>query len=130
MIAVDTSALIAIALREAEADHFVRAMQAADAVLIGIPTLLETRMVLTGKLAVETAPKVLQLLLPENLRLVSFSAEHLAAAGDAFARYRKGLNPISLNFGDCMSYAVAKVARCPLLYKGDDFARTDVDRLA
>jgi ribonuclease VapC len=59
---------------------------------------------------------------------VPFNQEHLDAAAAAFLRFGRGSHPASLNFGDCMSYAVAAVAGLPLLYTGEDFARTDIDR--
>jgi len=60
------------------------------------------------------------------VQLVPFTAEHSDAAIDAFVRYGKGRHPAALNFGDCQSYAVAVVAGMPLLFTGNDFARTDI----
>ena len=59
-------------------------------------------------------------------RVVDFGANHLAAAQSAFERFGKGRHPAKLNFGDCMSYAIARVADVPLLYKGGDFLLTDI----
>ncbi len=61
-----------------------------------------------------------------NVEVVPFDARHQRAASDAFARYGKGRHPAKLNFGDCMTYATARLAEMPLLFTGEDFRRTDV----
>jgi ribonuclease VapC len=67
-----------------------------------------------------------ELLIAHGIDIEHFTSEHAAAACEAFLRYGKGRHPAGLNFGDCMSYAVAKLSRMPLLYVGGDFAKTDV----
>ncbi len=62
-----------------------------------------------------------------EVRITPFTAGHLDVAFEAFERYGKGRHPAKLNFGDCMSYAVARVSGQPLLYKGDDFSKTDIE---
>lgn len=127
MIVVDSSALIAILLREPEASTLVEALMAADRVLIGSPTLFEARIVAMGK--ADRLPRDLEeLLFHIGAEIVEFTAAHVDAATDAILRYGKGRHPAALNYGDCMAYAIARVAGCPLLYKGEDFARTDVRR--
>ncbi|KQT32069.1 hypothetical protein ASG29_09470 [Sphingomonas sp. Leaf412] len=125
MIAVDTSVLIAILLNEPEAGALTSAIGGADRVLIGAPTLLETTIVASGK-----SPRLLydlpELLADIDAEAIDFTPRHLDAATDAFLRFGKGRHPAALNYGDCMSYAVARIAGCPLLYKGADFARTDI----
>ncbi len=125
MIALDSSALVAILLCEPDADALIEAIERADHLLIGAPTLLECRIVAAGK-----SPR-----LPSDLRelidgirpeTVDFTPRHLDVATEAFGRFGKGRHPAALNFGDCMAYAVARVAGCPLLCKGQDFARTDI----
>lgn len=127
MIAVDTSALIAILKGEPEAAALARAIDRADRILFGAPSLLEARIV-----ARQQRPPVDdlldELLLDIGAEIVDFTAAHVDAATDAFLRYGKGRHPAALNYGDCMAYAIARVAGCPLLYKGEDFARTDVRR--
>lgn len=125
MIVVDSSALIAILLREPDAPRMVEALSRAERVLIGWPTLLEARIVASGK-AARLPADLDQLLFDIGAEIVDFTAAHVDAATDAFLRFGKGRHPAGLNYGDCMAYAVARVAGCPLLYKGDDFARTDV----
>ncbi|NJR79125.1 type II toxin-antitoxin system VapC family toxin [Sphingomonas corticis] len=127
MIAVDTSALIAILKGEPEAAALARAIDRADRILFGAPSLLEARIV-----ARQQRPPVDdlldELLLDIGAEIVDFTAAHVDAATDAFLSYGKGRHPAALNYGDCMAYAIARVAGCPLLYKGEDFARTDVRR--
>lgn len=126
MIAIDSSALIAIAWGEPEADQCRAAIKTSTVHLIGTPTLLETRIVLTARLGSDLAAQTLTFLIPEGCQIVAFNDIHLTAAMAAFDRFGKGRHPASLNYGDCMAYAVARVAACPLLYKGEDFARTDI----
>ncbi|KQR80401.1 type II toxin-antitoxin system VapC family toxin [Sphingomonas sp. Leaf343] len=125
MIAVDTSAIIAIALAEPEAERFDHVLSTDPSIIIGVPTLLEARMVLAGRFGPTTAEKAMAML-ADGWQVIHFTTDHLAAATEAFDRFGKGRHPARLNYGDCMAYAVAKVAGCPLLYKGDDFARTDM----
>lgn len=124
MIALDSSALVAIALREPDAIALGQAIDAADDCLIGAPTVLEVRLVLTGKVGKQNGDRMMEIAIAPHFRVVSFDEVHLAAAMDAHRRFSG--RPARLNFGDCMAYAVAKVAGCPLLYKGEDFAATDV----
>jgi ribonuclease VapC len=126
MIALDSSAVVAIALDEPEAEPFERAIAAREAI-IGAPSLLETRLVLSDRI-----PSFAEAFLdgfidfPE-VRVISFTFEMYRAAVDAFERFGKGRgHPAKLNFGDCMAYAVARHYGVPLLYKGDDFSQTDI----
>jgi ribonuclease VapC len=130
LIAIDTSALIAIVLKEPEQDSFSRLIQTHGQVLIGSPTLFEFRMVALGKFQPIVAEGVTAFVRRPPFEVVDFTSDHFEAALRAFDRYGKGRHPASLNFGDCMAYAVAAVAGCALLYKGNDFERTDVKRLA
>lgn len=127
MIAIDSSAVVAIALQEAEANLFVD-MVAGTPCVIGWLTVFECHLVLSGIPqggGLEVLDKVLQ---APRLNTVAFDGTPLAAASLAFTRYGKGRgHPAQLNFGDCMAYAVAKTKRVPLLYKGTDFASTDID---
>lgn len=125
MIAVDTSAIIAIALAEPEAERFDHVLSTDPSIIIGVPTLLEARMVLAGRFGPTTAEKAMAML-ADGWQVIHFATDHLAAATEAFDRFGKGRHAARLNYGDCMADAVAKVAGCPLLYKGDDFARTDM----
>lgn len=125
MIAVDTSVILAMALAEPEADSFT-ALLGREAVAIGWPTLLEARMVLTGKGFPNASDIVGQLVRLPNVTAIAFDAAHYHAAERAFDRFGKGRHPAALNMGDCFAYAVASVAGAPLLFKGSDFGGTDV----
>lgn len=125
MIALDTSALVAMICREPEADRFFE-LATSQRALIGCPTLLELRLVIVGRSPTKAADEAVELLAILDCERVEFGETHLHAAEQAFDRFGKGRHPASLNFGDCMAYAVAAVAGCPLLYKGADFARTDI----
>ncbi len=125
MIAIDTSVILAIALREPEADPFERLVR-LDAILIGWPTLLELRMVLAGKGFANAAAIVHQLVGLPNVTTIAFDEAHYRAAEHAFDRFGKGRHAAGLNMGDCFSYAIASIARAPLLFKGHDFGKTDL----
>lgn len=125
MIALDTSAIVATALGEPEAELF-HALVSREEILVGWPTLLETRMVLTGKNFPSAAAVIAQLVALPNVTAVAFGERHYHAAELAFERFGKGRHPAGLNMGDCFSYAVSAVAKAPLLFKGRDFSQTDL----
>jgi len=114
----DSSVIVAIHLREPGYERLIDAIDGADVVAVGIPTLLETAMVLTSRLGYDARRL--------DAQLVPFDEEHLDAAITAFLRFGRGRHPAALNFGDCMSYAIASFAGMPLLYTGEDFTRTDI----
>lgn len=125
MIALDTSVILAIALDEPEAEAFKSALR-RDAILIGWPTLFETRLVLAAKGFANSTEIIARLAAAPNVTAIAFDGPHYAAAEAAFTRFGKGRHPAALNMGDCFSYAVAAVAKAPLLFKGRDFGQTDV----
>lgn len=126
MIVVDTSAIIAIANEEAEGQVFDR-MIARQRALIGTPTLFEARMVLGTLMPGFADPFLDGLIARSTVQPIDFTMEMYRTASAAFIRFGKGRgHPAKLNFGDCLSYAVAKARGLPLLFKGDDFGRTDV----
>ncbi|MBB4277434.1 type II toxin-antitoxin system VapC family toxin [Rhizobium mongolense] len=125
MIAVDTSVILAIALNEPEADLF-RPVVGREPIVIGWPTLLEIRLVLSGKGFPNAAAIVARLAETPNVTAIAFDEKHYYAAETAFERFGKGRHAAALNMGDCFSYAVATVAKTPLLFKGNDFGKTDV----
>jgi ribonuclease VapC len=125
MIAVDSSAVLALALDEADAEKFVGPLADAPC-LIGWPTLLEIYLVLRSRrktFALETADAWR---LAPNVTAIAFDLSLYDEARVAFERFGKGIHPAKLNFGDCMAYAVAKVHDVPLLYKGTNFSQTDI----
>jgi ribonuclease VapC len=126
LIVVDSSALVAIARRELEADDFI-AKISERSIMIGAPTLLETRLVLQRLMANGADDFIDGFVESPVVTIVAFSLEHYRVAAAAFRRYGRGRgHPAKLNFGDCMSYAVAKLEGAPLLYKGRDFTHTDI----
>jgi len=125
VIAVDTSAVFAIATEEAERGHFTEILDAEKAVMSAI-TYVETVMVLTGRSRRLAKERVNDLLRAFAIEVVVVDQMLAGAAVDAFDRYGKGRNPAALNLSDCFSYALAKTRNIPLLFKGDDFTRTDI----
>lgn len=131
MIALDTSAIIAILTAEAEAEAeeeiFLR-MLTSGGVLVGAPTLVETRLVLES-LAPGLATELLRRFIArKSISVVPFDIPMFEAASEAFTRFGKGRgHPARLNFGDCMAYGTAKVRAVPLLFKGNDFVHTDIE---
>ena len=126
---LDSSAIVAIHLREPGYDRLIEAIDKAEVVVVGVPTLLETVMVLTTRLGRDSRPLVEAFLRRAEAEVVAFREEHLEVATTVFLRFGRGRHPAALNFGDCMSYAVASVAGMPLLFVGDDFTRTDIARV-
>ena len=125
MIAVDTSVLIAIFLEEPEAEAF-KAVLAENDLVIGWPTLFETRTVLAAKRFSNPGHIITSLSEASNVDCVAFDRPHYLAAERALQHYGKGRHPAGLNMGDCFSYAVSAVAKVPLLFKGHDFSQTDL----
>lgn len=123
---LDSSAIVAIHLQEPGYERLIEAIDKADVVVVGVPTLLETAMVLTTRLRQDARPLLFAFLRRLEAEVVAFNQEHLDAATAAFLRFGRGRHPAGLNFGDCMSYAVAAVAGMPLLFTGEDFTRTDI----
>lgn len=123
---VDTSALVAVFLKEPGYDALLAKLGAAKAVGVGAPTLAEAGVVLTARVG-EHAPALLSQFLTEfGVVTVPFGDAHWRAAVEAYRRYGKRRHAAALNFGDCLTYATAKLAREPLLSTGQDFARTDL----
>jgi ribonuclease VapC len=126
VIAIDTSAIVAIALLEPEARAFGEAIT-ANACVIGWPSVLECHMVLSGIPRWRGLDTLDKALASPRLAVLPFDGVLYQTARDAFDRYGKGRgHRAQLNFGDCLAYAVAKAKDVPLLYKGADFAHTDI----
>lgn len=126
MIALDTSAILAILIAEPEEDDFLRILANA-ATVVGAPTLVEARLVLESRLPGNAEAVLRDFIAKRGLTVVAFDQAMFEAALDAFTRYGKGRgHPAQLNFGDCFSYAVARTYAVPLLFKGNDFVHTDL----
>jgi len=124
---VDTSALIAILLDEPERRAFTVAIEEAESRTVSAATLFETSIVIESRFGAEGLRYLDQLVERADMELAPFDAEQLGIARRAFSRFGKGRHAAGLNFGDCFSYALAKALGAPLLYKGNDFAKTDVE---
>ncbi len=127
VIAVDTSAIVAIALNEPERAAFRAAILQADTALISTASVLETKLVLHGRRGPRAVALAEDLFSLKLFEIVPPGAEDLDAAFRAFIVFGKGSgHPAALNYGDLFSYALAKVRGLPLLFKGNDFAETDI----
>jgi ribonuclease VapC len=126
-VILDSSAIIAILLREPEHTALQEHLTNADRACVATPTLVETGIVLTARLGPAGKSLLARFVDEAGLEIVDFTVEHWTVATDAFLRYGKGRHPAALNFGDCLAYAVCKVSGGPLLCKGDDFSQTDLD---
>lgn len=123
MIAVDTSALMAILLREAFADECKAALSIDDRPLISAGTLTEALIVAGAR---GLRDEMWDLVHQVGCEIVPVTAGTARSIAAAHARWGRGAKSAGLNFGDCFAYDVAKQNRCPLLYVGRDFAKTDV----
>jgi len=129
-VIVDSSAILAVVFGEPTTVGLLRVIAEAPSVGIGAPTLVETGMVLTSRLGPEGRAVLARWSQQVGLKVLAFDALHHGVALDAFRRFGKGRHPAALNFGNCLTYAVAQVAREPLLCVGDDFPRTDAALVA
>lgn len=125
---LDTSAVIALLLREPEWPQLEAALLAADRPRLPAPAYVECCLVMGGRAREEGVARVDEFLATYGVSILPFTPEHARLARDAFLRFGKGRHPAALNFGDCMSYAVARAEGLPLLFVGEDFARTDIPR--
>lgn len=122
---IDTSALVAILENEPERRSFIDAIAADPVRLVSAATLLEAGIVLESRRG-EHAGRELDLFLHRaKVQVVPVDESQVEVARAAYRRYGKGRHAAGLNFGDCFSYALAKVRGQPLLFKGDDFRLTD-----
>lgn len=124
---IDSSVLLQILFEEPGAEEAVLTLGRASNLIMASPTLLETEIVYGSRRGFNSG-EVAELALRLGIALRPFTAEHVMEAKLAYARFGKGQgHPAQLNFGDCVSYALAKVAGRPLAFKGDDFNLTDLD---
>ena len=122
---LDTSAITAIVMREPGYEVLLERMGNSN-LAVGTATLTETAIVLSARLKIDARPLLSRFLSEASITIVPFGESHYAAAVDAWLRYGTGRHPAALNFGDCLSYAVARLAHEPLLFIGDDFPQTDI----
>ena len=122
-LALDTSCLIAVALRENDFEIYLKFLTQADSLHLSAVSRVELAIVSHNK---RISAEVNALLVTLTVRVDAFDAAQATLAIAAFTKYGKGHHPAALNFGDCCAYALAKSLNLPLLYKGNDFAQTDV----
>ena len=123
---LDSSAIVAIATEEPGCLEILEKLDQAATLAVGAPTLVETALVLRSRLAMEPRAFLERFLTDWNVSVVPFGEDHWKMAVDAHARFSRGHHKAALNFGDCLSYATAKLADMPLLCTGGDFSKTDL----
>lgn len=127
---VDSSVLVAIALKEANVRRLLTELRDAETLRISAANLLETYIVIDGRRGVHAAEVIEQSVTPLGLIIEPVTRDQVEIARDAYRRYGKGSgHPAQLNFGDCFAYALARFMGEPLLFVGNDFAQTDVVRV-
>ena len=126
MMAVDTSALMAILLGEPEADVCIAALEGGGDLLLSVGTMTEALIVAARR---NVGPEMTRLIDGLGFEIVPLTAAAARRVAHAYATWGKGHHAAALNFGDCFAYDVAKTNGCPLLYVGRDFGQTDVERV-
>lgn len=125
-LVVDTSVFVAILLKERDADTYRNTLLSVEKVLISTVTAVELHIVVTAKLGTDGILNLDRLLSQPLFEIVPVDHQQMTAANLAFERYGKGRHPAKLNYGDLFSYALAKSKDLPLLFKGEDFSKTDI----
>lgn len=123
---VDSSVLIAILLKEPEAEYFVKQLINTNDIYISAVSIVESSMVIEYKRGEQGAKEYDELLKIIAPTIIAFDEQQAKLARIAWQEYGKGRHPAKLNFGDCCSYALVKYLNQPLLFKGDDFSKTDL----
>jgi ribonuclease VapC len=126
-VIVDSSAIVAILLKEPGYERLRDHLAVAKQVSVGAPTVLESSLVLCSRLGHAGKTLLARFLQEAEIEVVDFVADHWMVAADAFLAYGKGRHRAGLNYGDCMTHAVAKLAEEPLLCLGEDFYATDLE---
>lgn len=124
---VDTSAVLAVLFGEPDADYYERAIAEASRCRMSVASFLEAAIVLESRAGAAAGHELDLFLERAPIELVPITSDHAQAARRAWRRFGKGNHPAGLNFGDCFAYALAEATREPLLFKGRDFALTDVE---
>jgi ribonuclease VapC len=127
---IDTSAILAILQDEPERQSFNEAIERAESCLMSTATFVETSMVIDSRFGYDGLRDFDLFVVRAGIELVPVDVEHARIARQAFQDYGKGRNAAGLNFGDCFSYALARATGHPLLFKGNDFSKTDIEAAA
>jgi ribonuclease VapC len=123
---LDSSAILCVLLREPGFEEIVTCIADAETLSIGAPTLAETGIILGNRLGDSARSILIHFLHEWRVNVIPFGERHWQEAVEAYSRFGRGRHKAALNFGDCMTFAVARLARQPLLCTGRDFARTDL----
>jgi ribonuclease VapC len=123
---IDSSAIIAILNDEPERRVFNEAIERSDACLISTASFVEASIVIDNNRGYDGLRDFDLLIMSAGIELVPVDADQAHIARQAYRQFGKGRHPAGLNFGDCSSYALAKATGLPLLFKGSDFAQTDI----
>jgi ribonuclease VapC len=126
---LDTSALLALLLDEPEAEGFRAAVDEDTTRLVSAATLLETALVVEARKGEPGGRELDSLIHKADVVVVPVDAEHVSEARRAYRRFGRGRHAAGLNFGDVFAYALARTSGEPLLFKGDDFTKTDIGRV-
>ena len=127
---LDSSAVVAILLREPRYESLLDTLCETAEAGIGAPTLVEAGIVLAARTKTDSRGLLARFLAEAAVITIPFSDAHFSTAVDAWLRFGKGRHPAALNYGDCLAYATARVAGQPLLCTGNDFAQTDLQTVA
>jgi ribonuclease VapC len=125
-LAVDTSAVLAVLLREPSCDEILERLCKATQPAIAAPTRTEILLVALVKLGVTGKERAQEFLERQAILSVAWDQELADASAVAFLRFGRGRHPSGLNIGDCFSYALAECLQVPLLFVGNDFSHTDL----
>jgi ribonuclease VapC len=123
---VDTSAMMAVLQLEPEAEAFALAIERSSVRLVSAVSVLEAGILAESRKGADGARELDAFLRDADFRVAPFDGEQAEIARSAYTRFGKGRHPAGLNLGDCAVYALAKTTGEPLLFKGDDFSKTDV----
>ena len=124
---VDSSALLAVLLREPDARRYETAIATASECRMSAVNVLETTIVVESRGGAAAGQELDHFLERAGIALTPVTTEQVQAARIAWRRFGKGNHPARLNLGDCFAYALARTVEEPLLFKGDDFSRTDIE---
>jgi len=128
-VVLDTSALLAVLQDEPERRSFNEAIEATDSAALSVAAFVEASIVIEARHGADGLRALDRFIERAGIVVAAVDLEQGKVARDAFSRFGKGRHAAALNFGDCFSYALARVLGEPLLFKGEDFARTDVARV-
>jgi ribonuclease VapC len=127
-VIIDSSAIIAIAFQEPEAVRLAKAIARAPLRHMSSVNWLETMLVVESRFGHAAVDEVLLILGQFAVETLPFDSAHMHEAQEAWRRFGKGRHPAALNLGDCCAYAASTLERRPLLFKGNDFGKTDVQK--